>query len=44
MEYTSLGQEEKDKGVQTEWQTVYVIRYITNTSNLLSNVLLESSH
>lgn len=23
MQYTSLGQEEKDKGVKTEWQIVY---------------------
>lgn len=34
MQYTSLGQEEKDKGVKTEWQIVYIIRYITNKSDL----------
>lgn len=34
IQYTSLGQEEKDKGVKTEWQIVYGIIYIMNASNL----------
>lgn len=41
MQYTSLGQEEKDKDVKTEWQIVYIIRYIMNKSNLSKHPVTE---